>query len=118
MSCRSSAIVLVFACWFLIPRAAQARGVGTDYFLLSPDGKLLWQHRWDRADHVDPQAELVYRTRDGETTGEPLTRLPTAAGQALQIVRSDGILFHLSKDKAPTLTAFDNRHAESPLVHR
>jgi hypothetical protein len=258
---QSAVIVLLFACCFLIPRPAQARGAGTDYFLLSPDGKLLWQHRWDRADHVDYQAELVYRLRDGqltatpfgkreplwsvpsplregdfrawysaawqsgpgivvlispdaihgldsktgekkysfaiakyetlrlrnylqpgsplrsegeprseryrylvtrtqpagiarfdlwqgkltwerelpamdggrtevgacvpgvvefslgegrfrhlffdETTGAPLTKLPTAADQALQIVRGDGVLFHLSKDRAPTLTAFD-----------
>jgi hypothetical protein len=27
----------MFACCFLIPRAAQARGVGTDYFLVSPE---------------------------------------------------------------------------------
>ena len=265
---RSWAIVLVFACCFLFPGAAQARGFGTDYFLLSPDGKLIWQYHWDRTDYVDLQAELVYRVRDGqltatpfgkrdplwsvpsplregdfrawhssawqtgpgivvlisaeaihcldnatgekkysfasakyetlrlrnylqpgsplrtdgehpperyrylatkaqpvriarfdlwqgkltweralpalgdgkmvvgacvpgvaevdlgqgafryvffdEATGEPLTKLPTAADQAMQIVRGDGVLFHLSKDKAPTLTAFDTA-AQKPL---
>jgi hypothetical protein len=71
MSRQSSAIVLMFACCFLIPRAVQARGSGTDYYMLSPDGKLLWQHRWDRADHVDLQAELVYRIREGQLTATP-----------------------------------------------
>src|SRR5262245_47727595 len=261
MSRQTSAIVLMFACCFLSPRASQARGVGTDYFLLSPDGKLLWRHHWEQTGHLDLQAELVYRIRgdrltatpfgkreplwsvesplregefgawysaawhsgpgivvlispraihgldsktgakqysfdiskyetlrlrnyvqpgcplrnsdeprseryrylakrgqpagiarfdlwqgkltwerelpamDGgkmevgacvpgvvefslgegrfrhlffdETTGAPLTKLPTAPDQALEIARSDGVLFHLSKDKAPTLTAFD-----------
>jgi hypothetical protein len=74
MSRQSSVIVLMFACCFLIPHAAQARGVGTDYFLLSPDGKLLWQVRWDRADHLDPQAELVYRIRDGQLTATPFSK--------------------------------------------
>src|SRR5262245_21133343 len=71
MSRRPPAIVLVFACCFLVPPAAQARGVGTDYFLLSPDGKLLWQHHWERAGHVDPQAELVYRVRGVQLTATP-----------------------------------------------
>jgi hypothetical protein len=42
-----------------------------------------------------------------DKTGVPLTRLPTAPEQALQIVLGDGVLFHLSRDRAPTLTAFD-----------
>lgn|SRR5262245_17738916 len=71
MSRRPTAIVLLFACCFLAPSTAQARGIGTDYFLLSPDGKLLWQHQWERTGHVDLQAELSYRIRDDQLTATP-----------------------------------------------
>src|SRR5262245_54821179 len=71
MSRRSSTLVLMFVFCCLIPRAVVARGVGTDYFLLSPDGKLSWQNSWGRGDHVDLQAELDYRIRDGKLTATP-----------------------------------------------
>jgi hypothetical protein len=67
----------------VMPQAVQARGTGTDYFLLSPAGKLIWEYRWDRFDHVDAEAEQVYRIR-----GEFLTATPFGQREPLWKIRS------------------------------
>ena len=71
MSRRASSLVLMIACWFLIPRAAQARGVGTDSFLLSRDGKLHWQYACGRFSdwelHVQRKGKEVFASIPCET---------------------------------------------------
>jgi outer membrane protein assembly factor BamB len=57
---------------FLLPQMIQARGTGTDYYLLSPAGKLVGQYRWEWRDHVDAEAELIYRVRGEFMTATPL----------------------------------------------
>lgn len=70
---RSSPIfgLVAVATLFCLPSAGWARGMGHDYFLVSPEGKLLHQlgscyFREPDLDWVDGAAELVYRW-DGET---------------------------------------------------
>jgi hypothetical protein len=67
----------------LMPQIVQARGTGADYYLLSPAGKLVWAYRWDRFDHVDGGAELVYRVR-----GELLTATPFGQREPLWKIKS------------------------------
>jgi outer membrane protein assembly factor BamB len=86
----SSKFVIVFAVGLLIllPSGAQARGTGLNYFLLSPEGKLIWQYEWSRADLVDVEAELVYRVHGGELTAtafgqrEPVWKVKSPLAEA------------------------------------
>jgi hypothetical protein len=109
----SSAFVLLLACCFLIPRAAQARGVGTDDFLLSPDGKLLWQHRWaGRADHMDPQAELVYRIRGDQLTATPFGKRDPLWGVPSPLLEGDfGAWYSAAWHSGPGLVVLISRQA-------
>lgn len=59
---------LVVSAVVLLPALALGRGIGTDYYLVSPEGKLLWEHKWDRLDHVAVGDQLVFQVRGDRLT--------------------------------------------------
>lgn len=91
------------------PQVGQARNRGELYYLVSPDGKLVWKYRTDmRTRHlscVDPETERVYEIR-----GKVLTATPFGQREPVWSVPSpvveDGVFFaKLSWHTAPGLVA-------------
>src|SRR5262245_14985915 len=53
--------VIVLCAFFAYPASLFARGAGAEFFLLSPDGKLIRKLDAARLDFVDTVRELIYR---------------------------------------------------------
>src|SRR5262249_25710279 len=54
-------VVFVLCAFFARPASLFARGAGAEFFLLSPDGKLIRKLDATRSDFVDTVRELIYR---------------------------------------------------------